>query len=681
MGIYEKALAIQNQINTLKSNLGLSADTPLDEVVSTASSGGGGTPVKSNVYRVTTLAERDAIKDMVEDDMCVVADISESEVTEDTVTTSIKFKHEVTLDTQTFGDFITFVSDDYSISVEFFVDFSEAYMWYYTDTDLYEVNYYSEDGLTYILQSEIDTIPFESPVHVESVTSLDVIKKFLIIENKNFDGIFTYKDNSWAQTEIGATVTAEDLFAPKTAYSDKGMITGSLNKGKWSKRFIYLDTAEPEVPDNDSESLWIKPSTAVSLGDLDWLNEKTSDIQVTSTDITKKATVTLLGNNTYKFNVSGTCRTRGDYTYLERPVYLNINGQTPNYESKAVVYKDDIYVLSYEESLKRFVKFNMTTNTYTVLSTPSFPSGCTLRDTMSANVEYITTVYTYNNNIYLAVYNISGNTWAYHDLGAHTNETSFDFATIPFGKFEDACVIITSYGTSPEKFMKFRTVTYEGSIIDSFEILQSEVYGNIQPLKELLENFIYKHEDSLITTFDGVFELYLESFTDFDKTSFLNAFDTYLNPEISTYTNVIPYDVGYNDLLFSRDLTSPSYNVGKNGQTQQLLITGNANNSTLRPVYINNDTLYLLDSNNWTFYSMDLKQELPIVPGNHTILFQIGDSGHRVRLFEGVAIDVINVRLRTSKRNHDDTGVDDLYIRKYDNLTNKYKWEPLYLKK
>ena len=100
MGIYEKALEIKAQLDTLKTNLGLSADTPLTDVVNSASSGGGGgTPTTGDIYRVKTIAQRDALTGVPQNAICVVTDKSQGALTEDAVFTKLSFATSVTLPT------------------------------------------------------------------------------------------------------------------------------------------------------------------------------------------------------------------------------------------------------------------------------------------------------------------------------------------------------------------------------------------------------------------------------------------------------------------------------------------------------------------------------------------------------------------------------------------------------
>lgn len=163
--------------------------------------GGGGTPVKSNIYKVATIEERDAITDMVEGDMCVVHSLSIENVKVNSKFQIATFPDTVVLDTAITDHIdISYRAVDNSVMFDCFgnLDSSRFMMDCFTESGNIRIEYTSEDGITY---TRTDTtgnpVDFGTEIYY-AYTEMwnDAIGHFIHIEDLNFPGIFTYEEKS-----------------------------------------------------------------------------------------------------------------------------------------------------------------------------------------------------------------------------------------------------------------------------------------------------------------------------------------------------------------------------------------------------------------------------------------------------------------------------------------------------
>ena len=193
----------------------------------------GGTPVKSNVYRVPTLEARDAITDMVEGDVCVVYGPNISNVTVDSRFQTAIFPEVVVLDTAITDNVdVRYRAVDESIMFNCWgsLDSSNFMMECYTETGEVRIQYTSEDGITY---TRTDTtgnpVDFGTEIYYEMPEMWNnAIGKFIQTSSLNFDGIFQYKDNSWSYANINISTPTDGIYKDYKAYTNNGIIVGTL---------------------------------------------------------------------------------------------------------------------------------------------------------------------------------------------------------------------------------------------------------------------------------------------------------------------------------------------------------------------------------------------------------------------------------------------------------------------
>ena len=674
MGIYEKALEIKAQLDTLKTNLGLSADTPLTDVVNSASSGGGGgAPTTNDIYRVKTIAQRDALTGVPQNAICVVTDKSQGALTEDAVFTKLSFATSVTLPTAIGEDeYIdaTFRSEDDMIDFRCSLNSygMNVMIWSMDTGESFDAMYETTDGITFELIGSVTEFELSSPVHCEYGWD-DRFGLFMTTTVETFDGIFIRERNSWNPAYVGATATEQDIFAPSTALTNSGKITGGLNKAKWSKHNIYVQEEEPTDEDIDNNAVWIVPSSKVQEYEKEYLNTKDGTIKFTSTDIAKKAQINLVGANTYKFNSSFGAKQRGDYTCLDY-TYLTIDGTASNgNDSKAVYCNGATYILTYSSSLKRFGKLDNTMGTYTPLTVPSLSSGGEVVGELAATSDYVFGLYKIGSTLQLLTYSIMSKAWTIKQLSINAEKTEFKYFIIPIDF--DECLLVT-FNTDAYA-LEFRTVNFLTATVNiNFQInYTSDIsYTQMEQLRTALQNFYFTRDGEYLTSFDELVELDLYDIT---KETILTAFDPYIRKEDRVFPNTSVQTIKHQNLIFARSMEA-HYNVYKAGVTQRLLYTGSGDRVRLEPLYICDDILYLR-GDDWNIYSMNLTQELPIVPATYGVLFQTGVSENRVLVCEGVEVDFINVALPTAYYyNNDDMGVAQVYRRKLNYSTYEYEW-------
>ena len=236
----------------------------------------GGTPVKSNVYRVPTIEARDAITDMAEGDICVVYESNISNVTVDSRFQTAIFPEVVVLDTA-MTDFVDvrYRAVDESIMFDCWgmLDSSRFNMGCSMGDNSIRIEYTSEDGITY---TRTDTTG--NPVDFGTEIKYDrpemwnnAIGKFIQASSIHFDGIFQYKDNHWNYANINIPTTSEYIYKNCKAYTNNGTVIGTLvsnpsitlddmNAKVYSELSILYNNLDEIIAPEDSSNLYSNSS-------------------------------------------------------------------------------------------------------------------------------------------------------------------------------------------------------------------------------------------------------------------------------------------------------------------------------------------------------------------------------------------------------------------------------------
>ena len=201
---------------------------------------------KSNIYRVTTIEERNAITDMVEGDMCVVYSGGVNNMQPTDTLKEIYFPEIVTLpEAVTVSKSITSgLYNRIQISPTYF-----RFVWRDSDHRQHTISYTSEDAINYIR----DTDKYGNPIILDteltftSTTNwVDYMGYFIQISNISFEGLFTYTDNAWGYTDIKCLANPELMFDSCKAYTSEGIVQAALKRNNFRKDYLYFQAEEPE---------------------------------------------------------------------------------------------------------------------------------------------------------------------------------------------------------------------------------------------------------------------------------------------------------------------------------------------------------------------------------------------------------------------------------------------------
>ena len=229
MALMDKIATVDAKIKEMKVSVGLEENVSLDELVAKVAAGGGAT-VKSNIYKVATIAERDAITDMVEGDMCVVHTSSMANMQATDSVTAITFPATVVLPSAFTGSaWVSLRDTDYTSDI--MLDLSQTRMRCdIMGNDYISISYTSTDGITYTrTDTNAETIEFSSPVRCEYQDEWnDVLGYFLQVGGVEFGGLFEYTEGAWDYVNIGSSVSASQIFKSKKAYTSDGMLSGTM---------------------------------------------------------------------------------------------------------------------------------------------------------------------------------------------------------------------------------------------------------------------------------------------------------------------------------------------------------------------------------------------------------------------------------------------------------------------
>lgn len=196
--LQENVDIIKAQVARMKTALGVDPTTPLEEVTAAVEQGGGSS-AKSNIYKVTTIEERDAITDMVEGDMCVVHNSIIENVKADSKFQTATFPDTVVLDTA-ITEYINVryrpVDNSKMFDCWGSLTSSNFDMDCFTEEGSIRITYTSSDGITY---TRTDTtgnpVDFGTEIQYENADAWnDAIGKFMQIKGVSFDGLFEFKN-------------------------------------------------------------------------------------------------------------------------------------------------------------------------------------------------------------------------------------------------------------------------------------------------------------------------------------------------------------------------------------------------------------------------------------------------------------------------------------------------------
>lgn len=663
MGIYEKALTIQNQINTLKTNLGLSADTPLDEVVTTASSGGTPTPSDSGIYKVGTIAQRDALP-AKEGDICYVGESSSEPFTKTTEANGLEFSPVVTLDSALEGYvYCSLSSEDSNQRVQIMIEPTMAYFDIMTEEDYYSTMYESEDGLTFTLKSGETFVSLSSPVKCQYEEDWnDIISKFITASSKSFEGLFEFKDNSWQYGFVNCSITPDQMFEPGSAYTNTGIINGVLRKDFWKEKQLYIQRDEPVV-ESYEPATWIVPSDDMSDSYIDSVNRKSHQIFTTTQDITKRTVANQLKATSLKFHPF-VLITQDDRLLVRNlyDEYYNNGVAKPNNSSTScgVIDGTKAYILYMQDesylanNQKRFDCIDLLTEQITSLPVPNISSsGSTVGGLFGHNKNYFMAMFRHNNSErYLLLYDRNANTWK-------TNLITFDLeygnAFIPILDTSKCIILDQTYYNNEYALSAIIVDFATGKVENTFTYTKSDLHPTSNYPSQIYTTFsqgmTYYIEDGILKTPNDWITIDLNNITyDSLKNSFSN-----LNG--NTYKGVKCKDFLIDSWYNQRFI--------KGTRAFKLLHTQLGNGKAMHTYCITDELLYLF-SNDGYIFTVDLNQDFILI-NNEGLVFEISDDGYPANIEEGTTLYIKNAWLKSdntsnNNTNQSKTAADKIYV-------------------
>lgn len=233
-----------------------------------------------NAYKVATIQDRNALTDIQDKDICIVQNSTIAPMTEATSTnvSSIYIPESVTLPEALTGQFYGYFyahNDSAFMSVNINstgTNEVNVYTSYYDDSsggapEERQFIFTSLDDTNFTLSSTSDPsglYNLQLPVSYENYEPWDdKIGLFIETGNISFSGIYQASVEgstvNWNYLAIGSSASPSDITLSKTAYTDNGFVTGTVDPDLFVSKGFVISQEEPSPAAN--YPIWIKPYT------------------------------------------------------------------------------------------------------------------------------------------------------------------------------------------------------------------------------------------------------------------------------------------------------------------------------------------------------------------------------------------------------------------------------------
>ena len=680
MGIYEKALAIQNQINTLKTNLGLSVDTPLDEVVTTASSGGTPTPSDSGIYKVGTIAQRDALP-AKEGDTCLVLESSIANLKVDDSVTKITFPAVVTLPEAFDGwAYLSLRDEDRLYDVMIMLEPNMCRIDMRTNDGYESIGYTSEDSIIFTKEEGIESYEFPTPITCAYPEEwVDEVGYFVQVGNINFDGIFKYIDGSWEYENIGLSASEDLMFIPNKGYTNDGVKIGTLDRLKYRKNNIYIQENEPE----EKKGLWCVSRDIDDLRLNDYDNN-TADYTIKSetgfteryldNHLTFTKAYTITSNSKPRWGIgTNVMDTPFGPTFCRTSFWDG----TDWYSGSTCIVGDYAYAInayysSISSSDKRFMyRIDLKTGTMTSRAKPSLVTSGSITDYMlcnmvtdKTNIYALFTDYDDSHNVYLCAYNIANNSWARVTKTPFNQTDGGNMYVVPMASriliLKENIILVVGSGYenvdgkgNTQTLLRFWLYDYSTkTTLQQFDVSKTEL--NSKDTKELLNLF---HASSY-TVIDNKI---IFPFTGFEVDATTLTKEKLIAAENARTNLVVTKGLIYKDMVLNpschKDSSSAKpmtlYKKGKTFRIYPIFPDTTADVSAVFG-YIEGDTAkFLLSENNvQCIFTADLSdlENITAIDTNVYIVLKHSEEGTPCEISEGLITNVDDVWIHNNKQ-------------------------------
>ena len=198
----------------------------IEEVATAVEEMGAGTG-EQDIYKVASVEERDTIQ-AKENDMCVIYGAKEFNYEGSQTSNILLLPGTIVVENPITANATTYLYYGSTNQERLMFQLSATYYRirdYKTMT--YLAQYTSTDGKTYTKTSGEEQVVYESDFR--PYTSFNAsLTPFIFMKGVAFDGMFTYKNATWVNTDIGISTDEYQILPNYKAYTNAGVITGSF---------------------------------------------------------------------------------------------------------------------------------------------------------------------------------------------------------------------------------------------------------------------------------------------------------------------------------------------------------------------------------------------------------------------------------------------------------------------
>ena len=204
--------SLQSDLDRITTALDLEEGTKFTDIAQMTEGG----EISKGLYITSTIQERDAIENPEDGNICLVYSNIKEPLSNPPKAGNYIFPDTVTFDTAIGEEdekFIVFSTFDEDILANFILFSDSCLIRIDEDEDSYEINYTSEDGITYTKTDGIDS--YTLPSRTWNVDTFDTeCSQFMILETDNISvtGTYKYENNQWGNLETLEIYDYLDLF-------------------------------------------------------------------------------------------------------------------------------------------------------------------------------------------------------------------------------------------------------------------------------------------------------------------------------------------------------------------------------------------------------------------------------------------------------------------------------------
>ena len=632
----------------------------IEDVATAVEALGTGGSEPQDIYKVKTIAERNAIE-AEEGDTCLVLESSIANLKVDDSVTKITFPAVVTLPEVFDGyGYMSLRDADRLYDVMVMLEPTMCRIDIMAGEDYVSINYTSEDSITFTREEDIESYEFPVPVSCAYPEEwIDELGYFLQVGSINFEGIFQYVDGAWEFANVGLSADSSMMFKPSGGYTSKGTVLGNIDRKQFRKNNIYIQDTEPE----DKKGIWVVSKEKVYNG---YTNEKVTG--TTEVNLNNPITFTKGTSYTKYFKYSGALAQHA-YCLTDCRASVYQTSTSGDSDTAICIIGTTAYCFNFwSDSSKSFaVKVNLETGAKTTLTKYSSSTVVNGMDNLSALSSDGTNIYCLahkkhdnGGNVSLCVYNISGNSWT-------TISTPFvNKSSLYYQYYRNEAAMCIGPGlilltgkmyeantTSATRVLFWLYDYTNRAVVADFYIDRADLNSNDTSALLALFSGTYSFyvEDGILKFPNSDFEVSTSNFTKASVIAAENARTKYLKSSGFIFNH---------DLVLNPDCTIGTYqgNIGmtlyKEGKMYKMYpkYPEDFASSQLEYVisYIKDNTLYstfICDSSTNNTFTADVSNPKEYTHADSTLWasIQVGSDGTPCEIAEGLSLNVKNFHI------------------------------------